>query len=127
MSLADEFNAEIKSIETRFIGGLSNTSTKKFDELVKIVSKITDIDQEEIYITAATSRASNLWNRLAQGKPLTQHFSLALGIIDASDLQGGISSASRFIGSGVGHYNRHLHRKEIFRLIIMKKRLEQCG
>ena len=52
MSLADEFNAEIKSIETRFIGGLSNTSTKKFDELVKIVSKITDIDQEEIYITA---------------------------------------------------------------------------
>lgn len=42
---------------------------------------------------------------MAQGKPLTQHFSLALGIIDASDLQGGISSASRFIGSGVGHYD----------------------
>ena len=105
MSLADEFNSEIKSIETRFTGGLSNTSTKKFDELIKIVSQITDIDMDEIYITAATSRASNLWNRLAQGKPLTQHFTLALGIIDASDLQGGISPASRFIGNGVGHYD----------------------
>ncbi len=105
MSLAEEFNDELKSIETRFQGGLSNTSTRKFDKLIIIVSKISGIAQDEIYITAATSRASNLWNRLAQGKPLTQHFTLALGIIDASDLQGGISPASRFIGNGVGHYD----------------------
>lgn len=105
MGLAENFNAELHSIETRFAGGLSNTSTKKFDELIKIVAEITELDADKIYITAATSRASNLWNRLAQGKPLTQHFSFALGIIDASDLQGGISPASRFIGPGVGHYD----------------------
>lgn len=105
MGLAENFNAELHSIETRFTGGLSNTSTKKFDELIKIVAEITELEADKIYITAATSRASNLWNRLAQGKPLTQHFSLALGIIDASDLQGGISPASKFIGPGVGHYD----------------------
>ena len=105
MSLSENFNAEIHSIEHRFNGGLSNTSTKKFDELVKIVSEISGVDEDKIYITAATSRASNLWNRLAQGKPLTQHFSLALGIIDASDLQGGILPATKFIGAGVGHYD----------------------
>ena len=105
MSYADDFNNELHSIESRFTGGLSNTSTKKFDNLIKIVADFTQIEEEKIYITAATSRASNLWNRLAQGKPLTQHFSFALGIIDAEDLQGGISPASRFIGSGVGHYD----------------------
>lgn len=105
MGLATDFNNELHSIETRFTGGLSNTSTKKFDDLIKIVSEISGIDEDKIYITAATSRASNLWNRLAQGKPLTQHFSFALGIIDAEDLQGGISPASRFIGPGVGHYD----------------------
>lgn len=105
MSYADDFNNELHSIESRFAGGLSNTSTRKFDNLIKIVADFTQLEEERIYITAATSRASNLWNRLAQGKPLTQHFSFALGIIDAEDLQGGISPASRFIGSGVGHYD----------------------
>ena len=105
MSLATDFNNELHSIETRFTGGLSNTSTKKFDNLIKVVSEISGVDEDKIYITAATSRASNLWNRLAQGKPLTQHFSFALGIIDAEDLQGGISPASKFIGPGVGHYD----------------------
>ena len=38
MSLSENFNAEIYSIENRFNGGLSNTSTKKFDELVKIAT-----------------------------------------------------------------------------------------
>ena len=34
MGLSDNFNLEIHSIESRFNGGLSNTSTKKFDELI---------------------------------------------------------------------------------------------
>ena len=68
--IARRFDEEIKSICTRFQGGLSNTSTKKFDELVKIVSEIVGVEEDDIYITAATSRASNLWNRLAQGKLL---------------------------------------------------------
>lgn len=105
MSYAEDFNNELHSVESRFPGGLSNTSTKKFDNLIKIVADFSQIDEEKIYITAAASRASNLWNRLAQGKPLTQHFSFGLGIIDTEDLQGGISPASRFIGSGVGHYD----------------------
>ena len=38
--IARRFDEEIKSICTRFQGGLSNTSTKKFDELIKIVKAV---------------------------------------------------------------------------------------
>ncbi|BAL01386.1 putative 5-methylcytosine-specific restriction enzyme B [Oscillibacter valericigenes Sjm18-20] len=105
MSLVNDFNNEVCSIESRFEGGLSNTSTKKFDNLLPIVSKITGVDEKEIYITAAASRASNLWNRLAQGKPLTNHYTLAVGLIGEAGLESGLSPAKRFIGDGVGHYD----------------------
>ena len=105
MGFADDFNKEILSIEERFSGGLSNTSTKKFDTLISIVAKYLEIDEDKIYITAAASRASNLWNRFAQGKPLTNHFPLALGIINTDEIQGGIAPARKFIGTGNGRYD----------------------
>jgi len=105
MAIKDRFSDEIDSIVSRFPGGLSNTSTKKFDLLVPIVAEMTGLDEDNIYITAAASRASNLWNRLAQGKPLTRHYNLAVGIIDADNLHGGISPAKRFIGTGNGRYD----------------------
>lgn len=105
MSLAMDFDSEIKSIETRFSGGLSNTSTKKFDLLADTVEKITGVPKDQTYITAAASRASNLWNRLAQGKPLTSHYKLALGIIGEEDIKSGLSPAARFIGDGNGRYD----------------------
>lgn len=105
MAINDRFSGEIDSIVARFPGGLSNTSTKKFDLLVPIVAEMTGLDEDDIYITAAASRASNLWNRLAQGKPLTRHYNLAVGIIDADNLHGGIAPAKRFIGTGNGRYD----------------------
>lgn len=102
---AQRFNAELNSICERFTNGLSNTSTKKFNNLVPIVEELSGVKGGDIYITAAASRASNLWNRLAQGKPLSRHYTLAVGIIDADNLSGGLSLANKFIGDGVGHYD----------------------
>lgn len=105
MELANEFSEEINSIIKRFNNGLSNTSTKKFDDLIVIAEKISSVPQEDIYITAAASRASNLWNRLAQGKPLNTHYTLAIGIIGEADLNSGLAPAKTFIGDGNGRYD----------------------
>jgi len=103
MSLADDFNKEIDAIESKFSGGLSNTSTKKFDNLIKVVEKVSNVTTDKIYITAAASRASNLWNRLAQGKALNNHYTLGLGIVQ--DLNAGLAAAKTFIGDGNGRYD----------------------
>lgn len=84
---------------------LSNTSTKKFDNLIKIFANIPGVPEDKIYITAAASRASNLWNRLAQGKPLNNHYTLALGIIGEAGLEAGLAPAKTFIGGGNGRYD----------------------
>lgn len=127
MSLATDFNSELQSIETRFAGGLSNTSTKKFDELIKIVSVISGVPIEKIYITAAASRASNLWNRLAQGKPLNNHYTLALGIIGEAGLESGLSPAKTFIGDGNGHYDAICLATKEGNLWGIKAMLEKSG
>lgn len=103
MGLASQFDQEIKNIETKFSNGLSNTSTKKFDDLIKIVADISGVKVEKIYITAAASRASNLWNRLAQGKPLNTHYTLGVGIV--KDYNAGMAPVKTFIGDGNGRYD----------------------
>ena len=103
--LALSFNNEIINIETTYQGGLSNTSTKKFDRLISYVSALSGLEKEKIYITAAASRASNLWNRLAQGKPLNTHYTLALGLIGENSLEAGLAPAKTFIGTGKGRYD----------------------
>lgn len=104
MSYLDAFDSELKTIVSGFNNGLSNTSTNKYKKLVKVVSAFTQVDEKEIYITSAYTRSSNLWNRLAQGKPLNRHYELAICLINENDLSGGIASAKRFIGEGNAHY-----------------------
>ena len=50
MSMAENIDTAIKDIENNFSGGLSNTSTKKFDALVAIVSTITGLPADEILL-----------------------------------------------------------------------------
>ena len=105
MSMAENIDTAIKDIENNFSGGLSNTSTKKFDALVAIVSTITGLPADEIYPTSVVARASNVWNRLSQGKPLNKHFSLAIAI-GAKGAEGGMMAPlASFIGDGNVHYD----------------------
>lgn len=105
MSMAENIDTAIKDIENNFSGGLSNTSTKKFDALVAIVSTITGLPADEIYPTSVVARASNVWNRLSQGKPLNKHFSLAIAIGAKGAESGMMAPLASFIGDGNVHYD----------------------
>lgn len=101
----DRINQAIKNIEQNFVGGLSNTSTRKFDELIKIISEVSCIPIEDVYITSAIARPSNVWNRLSQGKPLTHHFKLAVCIVSENSVNGALAPLKAFIGDGTVHYD----------------------
>ena len=105
MAIGDSFSAEINSIVARFSNGLSNTSTKKFEFLAPIIADMSGIAEDDIYITAAASRASNLLNRLAQGKPLKRHYTLGVGILEIGNIHVAIPPARQFIGAGIGKYD----------------------
>ena len=105
MSLTENLDKAIKDIESKFTGGLSNTSTKKFNDLSAIVSKITSLPEDDIYITSVVARASNTWNRLSQGKPLSRHYKLAVCISSPEGVSGVLAPLVKFIGDGNVHYD----------------------
>lgn len=104
-SLAEKIDQSIKTIETSFTGGLSNTSTKKFDDLVVVMSELTGYSPDDVYPTSVVKRASNVWNRLSQGKPLNRHFPLAVVIGTRGDEKGVLAPLGSFIGAGNVHYD----------------------
>lgn len=104
-SIAEKIDQSIKAIETNFTGGLSNTSTKKFDDLVVVMSELTGYSSDDVYPTSVVKRASNVWNRLSQGKPLNKHFPLAVVIGTRGDEKGVLAPLGSFIGAGNVHYD----------------------
>lgn len=105
MSLTENIDKAIKDIEIKFEGGLSNTSTKKFNYLSVAISEIVGIPKEDIYITSVVARSSNTWNRLSQGKPLSRHYTLGVCIAARDGVNGVLAPLVRFIGSDIAHYD----------------------
>lgn len=103
--ISNQINTAIQSIEQGFTGGLSNTSTRKFDSLVPVISELTGLAENDIYVTAAMSRASNIWNRLTQGKPTQQHFKLGICIVSPAGISGALAAGPKFIGTGIIRYD----------------------
>jgi hypothetical protein len=68
-----------------YSGGISNTSTKKFDPLKSFFAEVLNIPETEVYITGAGTRPTNLEVRLTQGLQATKHTVLGLGFLVASN------------------------------------------
>lgn len=79
----DHLNKLYASLTERYIGGLSNTSTAKFDKFYEYFSELLKIN--DVYAVAAASRPTNLQIRLTQGKQTTKHTQLGLGFLVASN------------------------------------------
>ena len=105
MSLTENLDKAIKDIEVKFEGGLSNTSTKKFNDLSVAISAITGLPEDDIYITSVYARPSNTWNRLSQGKPLSRHYTLGVCIASPDGVNGVLAPLGSFIGAGNVHYD----------------------
>lgn len=105
LSIKDRVDKTIKDIESKFPNGLSNTSTKKFDDLVAAIADLTRYSVDDIYPTSVVARPSNVWNRLSQGKPLNRHYSLAVVVGGKGDDGAILSPMKSFIGDGFVHYD----------------------
>lgn len=81
MPLMDLMDESFRDLLTRYTGGISNTSTAKYNEIRKQVAETLGLDTEDVYVTGCTNRISNLDTRLAQGNQRNQHTPLGLAFI----------------------------------------------
>lgn len=112
--MLDKMNDLYKQMLKNYEGGLSNTSTKKFDGIVSAVAELLDIPVAEIYATGSGTRPGNLEVRLSQGVRATTHTTVGLGFIidDKNDPENvekltnsALVTCEKFLGRGKAHYD----------------------
>ncbi len=95
-------------------GGLSNTSTKKFDGIVSSLAEFLGIPEDDVYATGSGSRPGNLEVRLSQGVRATIHTTVGLGfIVDETNTpenvvkltNSALTTCKKFLGRGKAHYD----------------------
>lgn len=81
MDISSELQSRYTNMCQTFEGGLSNTSTKKFDPIIQLFSENFNLPVEDIYAVGSGSRPGNIEVRLSQGTRATQHTKLGLTFI----------------------------------------------
>ena len=104
LTFIQKIEGAIKDIEKKFKGGLKNTSTKRFDDLAGIVAEFFQVEKHEMKIIAA-AKASNVWNRFAEGKAVHNHFKLGVAILPGKDAASAVAPIKTFIGPGKARYD----------------------
>lgn len=79
--MIDKVNELYKTMLSKFKGGISNTSTSKFNDIKKLFREQYNLSDEDVYATGAGSRPGNLEVRLSQGVQATKHTSLCLAFL----------------------------------------------
>jgi hypothetical protein len=112
--MLDKMNDLYKQMLDNYEGGLSNTSTKKFDGIVSAIAELLDIPVAEVYATGSGTRPGNLEVRLSQGVRATTHTTVGLGFIidDKNDPENvekltnsALVTCEKFLGRGKAHYD----------------------
>ncbi len=96
-----------------FPGGVSNTSTAKFDEIRHFLSERLELSLDDIYIVGADKRTTNLPIRLTQGGQAMKRTELGVAVFTVGggkDVDKAVGSASTSIRNylaerGRGNYN----------------------
>ena len=112
--MLDKMNELYQDMIQKYEGGLSNTSTKKFDGIVSSIAKMLGIPENEVYATGSGSRPGNLEVRLSQGVRATIHTTVGLGfIVDDKNTPENVAkltnsalvTCKKFLGRGKAHYD----------------------
>lgn len=81
MDILNELQERYDEMCQSFDGGLSNTSTKKFDPIRKLFADKFNIPMDDIYAVGSGTRPGNIEVRLSQGMRATTHTKLGLTFI----------------------------------------------
>lgn len=112
--MLDKMNELYQNMIQKYDGGLSNTSTKKFDDIVSSIAEMLGIPEKEVYATGSGSRPGNLEVRLSQGVRATIHTTVGLGfIVDDKNTpenvvkltNSALVTCKKFLGRGKAHYD----------------------
>ncbi len=112
--MLDKMNELYQQMIQNYDGGLSNTSTKKFDGIVSSIAGMLGIPENEVYATGSGSRPGNLEVRLSQGVRATTHTTVGLGfIVDEKNTPENVAkltnsalvTCKKFLGRGKAHYD----------------------
>lgn len=70
-----------KTLLEKYKGGISNTSTAKFNDLKNLFKTQYSLEEDDVYATGAGNRPGNLEVRLSQGVQATKHTILCLAFL----------------------------------------------
>lgn len=79
--MIQKVNALYKTLLEKYKGGISNTSTAKFNDLKNLFKNKYNLEEEDVYATGAGNRPGNLEVRLSQGVQATKHTTLCLAFL----------------------------------------------
>lgn len=80
-----QINQAFARMLEKYERGISNTSTVKYDEIRTLLGQLMDLSPEEIYVTGAATRMSNLDTRFPQGNNKNQHLPLGVAFFRDAD------------------------------------------
>lgn len=106
-----KFNSLYAELCRDYRGGLSNTSTAKFDEMREYLAELTGLTKDDVYIVAASKRPTNLEVRFTQGIRATKHTELGIGFLSAASKEqldslsdSALVTARKFLGRNKANY-----------------------
>lgn len=79
--MIQKVNDLYKTLLEKYKGGISNTSTAKFNDLKNLFKTQYSLEEEDVYATGAGNRPGNLEVRLSQGVQATKHTALCLAFL----------------------------------------------
>lgn len=74
-------NELYKTLLEKYKGGISNTSTAKFNDIKNLFKNQYGLEEDDVYATGAGNRPGNLEVRLSQGVQATKHTILCLAFL----------------------------------------------
>jgi hypothetical protein len=99
-----------EDLKTRYPGGISNTSSKKFAEMKEYLALALGVSDEDVYFTGAGTRVANLEVRLSQGVQATKFTPIGVCIFFAKPgqlsetVESGMKTCEKFMGRGKANY-----------------------
>ena len=76
-----KLNELYKVLLSKYKGGISNTSTSKFNDIKNLFKERYGLNEDDVYATGAGNRPGNLEVRLSQGVQATKHTILCLAFL----------------------------------------------
>lgn len=110
VDILSQLQSRYEDLNATYDRGISNTSTKKFDEMRAYLAQQLGLAEDDVYFTGAGTRVANLEVRLSQGVQATKSTALAVCVFISKPgklkqtAESGMNTCEKFMGRGKANY-----------------------